>query len=258
MDPLIIAGSTWVAAKVGTEIVKAGGALLTRIAGPSADELGEHYRDRVRAWRSENLIATAAKAQKILEDRGAVAQEVPPRLLWPMLEDLSLCDDETLTDRWAALLANAADPAFQSDIHPSYSAILAELAPHDVLLLSWAYESHNPFEYGSPHFRTFKPEYLQHSKDRHWDGSKVAHSTAVLLRNGVWRETTAEVDPHKLQRLLERTAQQQDPRLVSRYVHPISSRDFEKGDDGVAFTVMGAYFTRACSEAPAALKKPEE
>src|SRR3954453_6277489 len=99
---LILAGS-WVLGRVGAELVKAGGKFLDRVAGPSADELGLHYGDKVKQWRLRNLMATAGMAQLLLQERNAEAQEIPPQILWPMLERLSLSDDESLSARWAAL-----------------------------------------------------------------------------------------------------------------------------------------------------------
>jgi hypothetical protein len=122
------------AAKPGAELIKS---LLERMLGPVADAAGgmmahplkEFHRKRVE--RAEQILLEAAT---LLAESGREAQQVPGRVLWPVLELGSLEDENELRQRWAALLASAAtDPAA---VPPAFPKLLSELSPLDVRILA--------------------------------------------------------------------------------------------------------------------------
>ena len=55
-------------------------------------------------------------------------------MLVPLLEAASLAEDETLAAKWAALLANATDPA-ADDVPPSFPGILGQLTVTEARVL---------------------------------------------------------------------------------------------------------------------------
>lgn len=241
-EELFVLAATWVAGKVGAEIVKVGGSLLTKVAGPSADELGAHYGERVKAWRATNLFQGAARAQGLLTERGVEAREIPLPVLWPLLERMSLCDDEMLSEQWAELLANAADPTFPGMIHPTYSAILAELTPTDAKLLKWAYEHHDPFEYGDFHSYAIEFDTLIY-RDKTWTDKEISHSVGVLEKQGILRRVAPDINVRQLKEAVLRWTSPSQ-----RHVPDFSPQHkFKDRRGGVAFTRMGAEFVRACS-----------
>ena len=102
------------------EIVKA-------IVLPSADALGKRMANRVERCFD--------KTGKILQAANSRVQEVPEKILIPILQGVALEDDKNLHDMWAALLANAASPENVGKIRPTFIAILKQLAPDEASML---------------------------------------------------------------------------------------------------------------------------
>lgn len=123
----------------GTTVVvaayKAAQPFLARILGPGAEEIGEIGREYIKGRRAKNLARTLADADKQLADVGREAQEVPLTTLDPLLDAASLEADPTLAEKWAALLANAADSAHSTAITAGYVEILRQLTPAEARLL---------------------------------------------------------------------------------------------------------------------------
>lgn len=109
------------------------------IAGTTAFELGELIAAEVRFWRFKRSVKHAQKTKAILDEAGMEPHAVPFRTLVPLLEKASLEDDEALTDRWAALLANAAGG--QLEVPPSFPGVLGELEPVEAAMLDYIYDS---------------------------------------------------------------------------------------------------------------------
>lgn len=117
---------------------------IDRVAGPAASEIGQMLQDNVRVYRLKNQLRLIEKAKKYLEEAGVTPRPVPFRTLLPLLEKGSLEDDEALNDRWAALLANAADASYDGVITPSFPNIMEQLSPYEVKALDFLYsELHN-------------------------------------------------------------------------------------------------------------------
>jgi hypothetical protein len=71
----------------------------------------------------------------MLNQAGIEPKSVPLRVLVPLLEGASLEDDDDLSTKWAALLANAATPEYNVNLIPSFSNILSQLSPRDAKVL---------------------------------------------------------------------------------------------------------------------------
>lgn len=104
---------------------------LTRASG---GELRSSVAQEFRYFRWKRGLKIAAKAAAHLQEVGREAQPVPLKVLVPVLEAGSLEDDEGMADRWAALLANAADPQ-GSPVEPGFPDVLRQLSPNDARLL---------------------------------------------------------------------------------------------------------------------------
>jgi hypothetical protein len=61
------------------------------------------------------------------------------KVLLPLLEAASLENDEDMAERWASLLASAADPSNEVSQEAAYIEILRQLSPTEVLLLEIFY-----------------------------------------------------------------------------------------------------------------------
>jgi hypothetical protein len=110
------------------------------IAGSPAIEVSELIAEQIRAWRFRLEIRHLRKAMAQLEQAGLSPKVVPMRTLAPLIEGASLEDDESLGDRWASLLANAASGS--QSVPPSFPGVLRELDPVGAQLLDYVYETH--------------------------------------------------------------------------------------------------------------------
>jgi len=108
---------------------------LEKIVGPPLEELGGLLADQVRFFRFKKQVQILEKAQKILLDRGVNPRKVSLKTLVPILEEGSLEEDESMNDRWASLLATAADPSSTISVQPSFPEVLKELSPKEALIL---------------------------------------------------------------------------------------------------------------------------
>lgn len=100
----------------------------------SGGELGSMLRTELRWYRWRRMTNIAAKAAARLQKLGRQPGPADLKVLIPALEAGSLEDDEEMADRWAALLANAADPQ-GSGVEPGFPDVLRQLSSSDARLL---------------------------------------------------------------------------------------------------------------------------
>ena len=123
-------------AKAGVDNgIQAAKGFLSKLAGPAVEEIGLLLQDRVKLYRLKNQLRILGKAQEMLKTARVKPSAVPLRTLLPLLEGAALEEDESLSLKWAALLANAASGASDIANHPSFPHILAEISPSEALLL---------------------------------------------------------------------------------------------------------------------------
>jgi hypothetical protein len=107
-----------------------------QVTGAGRKEVGAWFADHIRLRRLKSQLKIFGKAQKHAEKAGFDPQVVKMNVLVPLLEAGSLEEDETMSDRWAALLANAANPETDSpSVEPSFPEILRQLTPRDAAIL---------------------------------------------------------------------------------------------------------------------------
>jgi hypothetical protein len=97
--------------------------------------------DNVKFWRFKNQINIIKKAQKVIEDSGLEKQQVPLKVLTPLIESSSLEEDDGMQEKWANLLANAATGF--SGIKANYVEILKELSPLEATILDNIFRAAN-------------------------------------------------------------------------------------------------------------------
>lgn len=124
---------------------EAGGFIARFVSGPLEQGIGI-FEDRLRYMRWERQIRLMQRAQDFLRLVGLTAptRPVPLKLLIPIMQCASLEENDDLQDRWAALLVNAANTNFRSEVRRSYVAILEQLTPLDAHVLDVLYSL--PFE----------------------------------------------------------------------------------------------------------------
>jgi hypothetical protein len=114
---------------------KAAKEFLEKIAGPPAEEFGLFLGDKVRRFRFEKQVKLLTDAQEILKQAGVDPKKVPLKTLCPILEGASIEDDASMSARWAALLATAANPQSTVAVQPSFPEILKQLSPLEAKIL---------------------------------------------------------------------------------------------------------------------------
>lgn len=113
-------------------ITLAEGAALSQFLGPFGKAFGE-----ATLKRAQQLGEWAAG---YLKSVGREPQPVAPKVLLPLVQAAALEEDETLAAKWAALLANAADPAQSVPVLPGFVEVLRQLLPADALVLEKIYQ----------------------------------------------------------------------------------------------------------------------
>jgi hypothetical protein len=113
---------------------------INRLLGPMADELSGILADPVRVFRFKRSVRLLEKVRRIADDAGFEPRAVPLKTLLPILENASLEEDEELHDRWASLLANAANPNAEHGVRPYFTDILRGLAADEAGLLNKLYD----------------------------------------------------------------------------------------------------------------------
>lgn len=105
--------------------LEAANGLLGKTAGPAPEEVGLLLQDKVRIYRFGNQLKMLAKAKKMLKDAGVSSTSVLLRTLLPLLEGPTLEEENGLSTKWAALLANTATPNLSLAVYPSFPHILS-------------------------------------------------------------------------------------------------------------------------------------
>jgi hypothetical protein len=136
-------------AKVAGRSIDAGremGGFIAKYLGAPLEQAMGIWTDKLKYLRWENQIRLVDRAQTFLHARGldAPTRPVALSLAIPLLEEGSLADSNEIQDRWAMLLANAAD-AKGPEIRRAYVGILSEMTALDASLLEKIYDADAAF-----------------------------------------------------------------------------------------------------------------
>ncbi len=113
--------------------------LISKLLGPACEEIGLTAGDVIRACRTQLLPKLLDKAFERIDRRGGQTVPIPPRLLLPILDLGTIEDNNTLRDKWAALLAAASDPNSRTLPFGPFIEILRQLTPEDALFLDFIF-----------------------------------------------------------------------------------------------------------------------
>lgn len=116
-------------------LAKTATGFLKEIINPAAHEVGNLLADEVKFFRFKRQVTILNKAKKYLEEKGVQPGKVDLKTIFPILNEGSLEEDESMNDKWAALLANAVDPEHKVTVQPSFPHILKELTPKEAFVL---------------------------------------------------------------------------------------------------------------------------
>lgn len=217
--------------------------LIAKIFGPTAEAIGLGLGAAFRSWSIKRQVRFWKKTQEYLAEAGVEPLSVPPKILLPIIQNASIEDDDSLQDRWAALLANAANPNQNPPIMATYADILRRLSPKSAAFLDVLFD-----EYLAKIKRLGRPE--------RWSTKYTdeIYSEAVL-----YELYTEKIDPDGAHRHVFTTGNLEYhsdflltiENLTSLGI--IESRDPRSSAEGIDyfFTMLGLSFVRACR----ALKK---
>lgn len=112
-------------------------AFLGRICLPALEEYGLLLRDKVRAYRANNMAAIAVKAEKKLEavPRGGEGLHGHPRLVGLILEQGSWVEVSEVQEMWAGLLASSCSEDGSDDSNLMFVDLLSRLSVSQARLL---------------------------------------------------------------------------------------------------------------------------
>jgi abortive infection alpha-like protein len=133
---MISAGTEGAARGLVQPVVDAARAMVAAVFGDTADALDEYFAQRISARTRVRRIETFARAKAMCDEAGIDPGEVGLKVLHPIMLGAALEDEDSMTDRWAALLANAsAGEDAQAPVSPAFPKILADLGPPEAAIL---------------------------------------------------------------------------------------------------------------------------
>jgi hypothetical protein len=116
--------------ELSTALVAAGSGVVV----PFVNKVLEKSAQRVGGHVDEHLAALFTRAYDYLAPTGREPQPIEAKIAIPLMQAAVLETNTTLINRWAALLANAVDPAQQAPVQPGFAEVLRQLTPMDAQL----------------------------------------------------------------------------------------------------------------------------
>ena len=109
--------------------------IIGRLLGPAADEIGKGLQASVAGWTLKRQIRFWQRAERLIKEAEFEPKPVPPKIVFAIAQNAQIEDDDELQDRWAALLANAANPESEFEVETSFPEVLRQLSSREVKLL---------------------------------------------------------------------------------------------------------------------------
>lgn len=112
---------------------------MSKLLGPSVNEYGELFADKVRFRRLKNQIKIFNKTRELLEKNGLEPNELNLKTLIPLIEKSSIEEDELLQDKWANLISNIATTP-ENGLEPRLINTLSSLSSLEAQILDYIHE----------------------------------------------------------------------------------------------------------------------
>jgi hypothetical protein len=135
LSDIVTTGSVTAAAYQATKQAQD---FISAVFGHPGESLGTILGTIVKQ-RSDNAEGVASRAYLTLLNIGEKPGVVPLPILLPALEAASLHDEPDIQERWANLLANAADPRQFNPVSASFVRVLQDLGHREVKFLDALY-----------------------------------------------------------------------------------------------------------------------
>ena len=153
-----------IAKSMGEESAKSLFGFINSILDPPAKELGEILKDKLKFYRLKNQIKILKKAQELVGSKQIIAIE--PKLLGTVLDSGGLEDNDSMQEKWAALLANSITATnIRADLGLSFAEMLKQLSSFEAKILDALFSKslslHDSVEEDSKHIcqSEFKSSY---------------------------------------------------------------------------------------------------
>lgn len=104
-----------------------------KVSGSPAEQLGELFADKIRFRRWKNQIRLLNKATEYAKEAGIDPDAINLTILTPLIERAGNEEDESMADRWAALLANASSKR-AAPVSPAFPDVLSRMSPFDAVV----------------------------------------------------------------------------------------------------------------------------
>lgn len=151
--------------------------VIGKILGYPFKEIGGIIGDPIRYLRIKILINLFNKFKKLLEDNNIEPQKIPLKILSPLLESASLEEDDSLSDRWTALLVSASNPTTSKNVQPAFVEILKTLTPIEAKILDDIYNNSEKTAQGTIQRKSTNIDYITEK----FNLSK--HEYAIIIEN---------------------------------------------------------------------------
>ncbi|MEW6667362.1 MAG: Abi-alpha family protein [Thermodesulfobacteriota bacterium] len=150
----------------GIDAARELGGFLSKYAGGSLKQAMGIVEDKLKYLRWERQVRLMQRANEFLAERGLrlPSRKVPLRIAIPLIQCGSLEENDSLQDRWAALLTNAADGSSDTEVRRAFISILEDLTPLDAVLLEKIYEATVVPDVEAELWTTFLPDRVTHTK----------------------------------------------------------------------------------------------
>ncbi len=168
--------------EVKTDISTIAGYLHAYFGGTIEQGMGI-VEDKLRFIRFEKQIKLFFRANEILEKRGlrVPTEFIPQKFMLPLLEAATLETDNTLQEKWACLLANAADASSAVTMKRSYISILENLTAFECTLLDSLAKHEFEGKSMPVNFSRFPEELIDSSTES--DANKLSREVEASLNN---------------------------------------------------------------------------
>jgi hypothetical protein len=180
------AKATQEVAKLGSKAIEASeklGSFFGKIMGPAFEELGGAFQDWAASVRHRNALRLVDRIEAIHQQRRLEGKTtaIPARLAIPLIQNATLEDDETLSDMWAGLIANATDPNRRSEPRRTFVTLLSQLEPLDARLLFCIYKDEREFPERHPRGEIGLRNESVPRRNAEWLSGELGLSSEVIL-----------------------------------------------------------------------------
>lgn len=108
---------------------------LDKLIMPSIEELGLFFKDYVTSFRTKNQVKLLNSTKAYCQKHNINPKTIPLKILYPLLDQASLEEDETMQEKWSILLGNLVDPMqnIQTNVFPH---ILSQISKKEFFQLN--------------------------------------------------------------------------------------------------------------------------